>query len=264
MVLAFVILSTVNIPFGFRILLGISAGIGTSYLFDRSAKGKNVDYFMGAEPEYLNVILALVGQLIKIDGTNSNLELKYVDLILDRNFDPSYSKELKKEFREIIQKNYKVEAICGTINNEFDAGAKIQVIQFLCAVATCDAFLSDSEYRFILGISQKIGIPFKTFRAILAMFNYRTQRDREEHKKSFKDKKKVYSRSSSLKKAFELLELNEDASNKEIKQAYRKMAKKHHPDRVLNMGKEFQKMAKERFQKIQEAYELIKDKRGFS
>jgi DnaJ like chaperone protein len=40
------------------------------------------------------------------------------------------------------------------------------------------------------------------------------------------------------------------------------MAINFHPDKVASMGEEFQKGAKEKFQKIQEAYEAIKKQRG--
>ena len=49
----------------------------------------------------------------------------------------------------------------------------------------------------------------------------------------------------------------------EVKKAYRKMAKKHHPDKLQNLGKEHIKVAEEKFLKIQEAYEKIKDERRF-
>ena len=37
----------------------------------------------------------------------------------------------------------------------------------------------------------------------------------------------------------------------------------YHPDKVAQMGEEYQKGAKEKFQKIQDAYEAIKKRRGF-
>ena len=52
------------------------------------------------------------------------------------------------------------------------------------------------------------------------------------------------------------------ASEAEIKKAYRKMAISFHPDKVAQMGEEYQKGAKEKFQRIQEAYDNIKKARG--
>jgi DnaJ like chaperone protein len=57
--------------------------------------------------------------------------------------------------------------------------------------------------------------------------------------------------------AYKILEINASATQAEIKAAYRKMAKKYHPDKVLHLGKEHQKGAEEKFRKVQEAYEQL-------
>ena len=54
---------------------------------------------------------------------------------------------------------------------------------------------------------------------------------------------------------YETLGVNNSASDGEIKQAYRKKAMKHHPDR--NKG---DKKAEKEFKKINEAYYVLKDK----
>jgi len=60
---------------------------------------------------------------------------------------------------------------------------------------------------------------------------------------------------------YEILGVNKGSTADEIKKAYRQMAIKFHPDKVASMGEEYQKGAKEKFQKIQEAYENIKKNR---
>ena len=51
---------------------------------------------------------------------------------------------------------------------------------------------------------------------------------------------------------YEVLGVNRDASEEEIKKAYRKLAMKHHPDR--NPGS---KEAEEKFKEAKEAYEVL-------
>ncbi|MGZ4098342.1 MAG: J domain-containing protein [Bacteroidia bacterium] len=63
---------------------------------------------------------------------------------------------------------------------------------------------------------------------------------------------------------YHVLGIEPNATEEEIKKAYRQMAVRYHPDKVGHMGEEYQKGAKEKFQKIQEAYENIKKSRGIS
>src|ERR1700716_1899502 len=53
---------------------------------------------------------------------------------------------------------------------------------------------------------------------------------------------------------YELLGVSRKAPQKEIRQAYRKLARKYHPD--LNPG---DKSAEEKFKQIQEAYDVLSD-----
>ena len=62
---------------------------------------------------------------------------------------------------------------------------------------------------------------------------------------------------------YEILGVPKDASSSEIKKAYRKMALKYHPDRLSQLGEDYQQSGKEKFQKVQDAYETIKKERGF-
>lgn len=52
---------------------------------------------------------------------------------------------------------------------------------------------------------------------------------------------------------YEVLGLNKSADKKEIKKAYRKLAKQYHPDRNKEEG------AEEKFKEVQEAYEVLSD-----
>lgn len=59
------------------------------------------------------------------------------------------------------------------------------------------------------------------------------------------------------KDPFEILGVSPHATHEEIKSAYRKQAQRYHPDRVSHLGDEFQQLAKQKFQDIQNAYETL-------
>ena len=61
---------------------------------------------------------------------------------------------------------------------------------------------------------------------------------------------------------YKILEIEVTVSDVELKKAYRRMAVKYHPDKVAHLGEAYKVSAKEKFQKVQEAYENIKKERG--
>lgn len=69
-------------------------------------------------------------------------------------------------------------------------------------------------------------------------------------------------RGSSLEEAYKVLEIDPSASDDEVRAAYRKLALKHHPDRVATLGEDIRKAAEEKFQDINNAKERIYKARG--
>ena len=57
-----------------------------------------------------------------------------------------------------------------------------------------------------------------------------------------------------------VLNVPRNASLVEIKQAYRKLASKYHPDKLQHLGEEFRTLAEERFKAIEEAYRQLTSK----
>ena len=66
----------------------------------------------------------------------------------------------------------------------------------------------------------------------------------------------------SLDDCYKILEVSPDATDEEVKKAYRVAAMKHHPDKVSHLGEDVRKKAEEKFAKVNEAYDKIKAARG--
>ena len=56
---------------------------------------------------------------------------------------------------------------------------------------------------------------------------------------------------------YDVLGLPRNATQEDIKKAYRNLVKKYHPDKVNHLGEEFRALAEERFKEIQEAYQTL-------
>ena len=61
---------------------------------------------------------------------------------------------------------------------------------------------------------------------------------------------------------YKILGIEANATDEEVKKAYRKMAVKYHPDKVATLGEDVQKAAEEKFKAISLAYEAICRERG--
>ena len=116
---------------------------------------------------------------------------------------------------------------------------RLFLIQYLFGIAQADGHVSTSEVNLIEQIASYFRISDVEFQQLKSMF--------------YKD----------ASNAYKVLGIDSSATDIDIKKAYRKMAVKHHPDKYNQMGEEHQKAAKEKFQKLQDAYETIKKERGF-
>ncbi len=57
-----------------------------------------------------------------------------------------------------------------------------------------------------------------------------------------------------------MLGVSRNASSEQIKSAYKGLAMKYHPDKVMHLGEEFKVLADKRFKEIQQAYMELKPK----
>ena len=67
---------------------------------------------------------------------------------------------------------------------------------------------------------------------------------------------------NTLEEAYKVLEIESTATNDEVRAAYRRLALKHHPDKVATLGEDIKKAAEEKFQNINNAKEQIYKARG--
>ena len=65
-----------------------------------------------------------------------------------------------------------------------------------------------------------------------------------------------------VKTPYHVLKISSDATNEEVKKAYRNLIREYHPDRVAHEGKVAAEVAHLKFLEIQQAYKELESVRG--
>ena len=185
-------------------------------------------------------LLILASIVIKSDGKQEQSELDFVRQQFVHMYGKTRANHAFKLFKNINkQDNISKRQVCMQIKQMMDHASRLQLLHFLFGIAKADGHVAEVEMKEIYTISGYLGISSRDFESIKAMFY------------------------NSTDNAYKILEIDKNATVDEVKKAYRKMAKKYHPDRVIHLGKEHQKGAEEKFRQVQSAYEHIQKERGF-
>ena len=185
-------------------------------------------------------LLILASVVIKADGKVDQRELDYVRMHFVKMYGKERANHAFKLFGGIIKKQISTRQVCMQIRQHMSHSSRLQLLHFLFGIAKADGQVTSSEEEEIRKIASYLYINDHDYSSIKAMF---------------------YDESDS---AYKILEITKAATNDELKKAYRKMAKKYHPDKLEGLGEEHKNGAKEKFQKIQGAYEQVKKERGLN
>ncbi|MDQ3047745.1 MAG: TerB family tellurite resistance protein [Bacteroidota bacterium] len=185
-------------------------------------------------------LLVLSAAVMKSDGRTMKSELDYVKRFLVNQFGEANAQQQIVMLKEILNQEIPLQQVCSQIKQYMPHSERLQIIHYLFGISKADGHVHQTELNTIATIANYLGITPADFNALKAMY--------------FRD----------VDSDYKILEIGSNATDEEVKKAYRKMAVKFHPDKVVALGEEVQKAAKEKFQKVQEAYENIKKQRGFS
>ena len=188
-------------------------------------------------------LLSLCSLVIKANGRVTQAEL--------RLYGKERANAVFRSFNELI-KGRQIEAprVAMYVRARTTYETRLQILYFLFGIAQADGVVSQDEVQQIEQIAYYFQIEKSDFISIKAMFantygsNSYTQTPNEN--------------------AYAILGISPQATDAEVKQAYRNMAKKYHPDRVITEDEAIKKGAEEKFKQVQQAYEQIARQRGMN
>jgi len=184
-------------------------------------------------------LLILSAAVMKADDRILKSELNFVKSFLRKNFGQQQGEQLTLMLRDILKQEIHVRDVSEQIRLHMDVSKRLLLLQYLYGIARADGHIHTNEISLIRQIAAWMAIPAGDLNSIEEMFQ------------------------AGSANPYTVLEVASEATDAEIKKAYRKLAIKYHPDKVLDLGETHRAQAKERFIAIQNAYEQIKDERGF-
>jgi len=203
-----------------------------------SMNSQNQNYSKTRGGDFGAAMLVLFAAVMKADDQLKKTELEFVKKFFIENFGTTYTKQRMELFKKILQQKIDVKSVCDQINSHMDIHSKIQLVHILFGLSKADNNIHNNEIKIISDIATLIGLGQSDFNSVKAMFV-------EDTRSSYK-----------------ILGLNQEATDSEIKLAYRNLATKFHPDKVSHLGEEFTKIAEEKFKSINDAYQKIKKERN--
>lgn len=183
-------------------------------------------------------LLVLAAAVMKSDKNHRKSELNYIKDFLVEQYGVEKTKELLQALKKMMSQDIPVRDVSQQIRYYMEHSSRLQLLHFLFGIARADDEINSDEQEILQRISNYLGISKKDYESIKAMFI------------------------KSLLSPYKVLQIPKDSTNDDVKMAYRKMAKKYHPDKLNHLGEDAKLAAEEKFKEVQEAYEDIKMERG--
>ena len=187
--------------------------------------------------DFIVCLLVLFGAVMKADNKMLKSELNFVKNFLSKQFSQNEVRNFMILFKDIIKQDYPLRDVCKQIVRSMDHPSRLELVHILFGLSNSDGQIDTSEINLLGTISGYLNINKNDFNSIKAMFVHDTLSD------------------------YNILEIDPNSTDDEVKKAYRKMAIKYHPDKVSHLGDELKNIAEEKFKSVNDAYQSIKKER---
>lgn len=226
-------------------------------------------------------LLTLIGYVAKADNNRLlQSEFDYCKQYFQKTFPHSDISQLMLKFRDILNADDTASACqdaCEKIRQYATIHEKMAILQCLFGFATADGNAHQQELEAIRRISGWCGVDNVTYEALKMMYvgfsyggtyggsggnSYGGGYSGGGYYDQSGGSSYTPRSGPSLDDCYKILGVSPDATDEEVKKAYRIAAMKHHPDKVSHLGEDVRKKAEETFAKVNEAYDKIKAARG--
>jgi DnaJ like chaperone protein len=246
-------------------LPGAVIGVILGHQFDRgmssgAGKGGTAAPAPDRQRVFFDTTFLVMGRLAKLDGRVSEVEIGAARDVMRRM---RLNERQTRRAMELFTRGKQAGASIDEQVERFrrDCAAERQLVRLFLEIqldlALVKGALSPMEREFLARIAARLGVDRLELAAVEAMLRAR---------RGFGGGHASASQAEpALDLAYRALGIAPEASDAEVKTAYRRLMNEHHPDKQISRGlpESMLEVAKERTREILAAYETIKQHRGF-
>ena len=210
-----------------------------------------------AQRAFFEATFSVMGHIAKADGRVSEQEIALARQVMQRmGLNETATREAMELFGRGKQPEFDLEGTIQTLRSA--TRGRIDLLQMFMEIQLsagfADGSLAAAERELLVKICNLLGFPLAVFERLEAMIQAEIH-----HRQTGVD------RGPSMEDAYAILNIDETATDAEVKKAYRRLTSQHHPDKLAAKGlpPEMMKLAEEKTHEIRSAYERIREERGF-
>ena len=234
------------------------------------------------DTSFVTLTLELLVEAMKVDRSKMVCELDVIKAFILKHDKDNFQKRVL-EVKKYLSYEYievHVEEICSKICKQFrqDYQKREEILKILVELIYADETCTNVEYNFLKKVADMLKVSKTSFDFMRMKFENKKNKNKRQNNKqenrqqshsqngsnqSNKDQNNSQPKyTSELEKAYAVLGIDKDATDKEIRASWRNLIRVNHPDLMESKGAEAVMKATVKTQEINKAFEIVKASRG--
>ncbi|RJS92934.1 co-chaperone DjlA [Salinisphaera sp. Q1T1-3] len=249
---------------------GVLGAVAGFWIYQLLAMGTRRGNLGTIQNQFLDSTFAVMGALCKADGRITDDEIRVAEELFTRlRMSDAQKSQAREAFNRGKQPDFDLDAEVERFRQTARGQRALHqmFLQVQIAAIAADGKVSAPEHEALMRVARGLGLSEMEIRQLEAMLGMRggaggggqTSGDGMGSRAGV-------SREDQLKQAYEVLGVSADATDADVKKAYRRQMSQNHPDKLASKGMpdSMREMAEQKTREIGAAYERIREARDMN